>query len=101
MSKVQELIDHLKNTGKTDEEITVAVESLTKIALVKATDSILKFVSTSQEAAELEKITDDAEGQKKLAELYEKVTGQTFDQLANAKLEESAAEYLKTLLPQS
>lgn len=97
MSKLQELINHLKGSGKTDEEIAVAVESLTKIALVKVTDSILKFASTSQEATELEKITDDTEGQKKLAELYEKITGQTFDQLANAKLEESAAEYLKTL----
>lgn len=99
MTNLQNLIETLKQKGKTDQEVVAVVEAVTQASLLKATNTLLQFAKNTPEATELEKITDDTEGQKKLAELYEKITGQTFDQLANAKLEESAAEYLKTLLP--
>ena len=94
MTNLQDLIEKLKQNGKKDEEIAAIVEAVTQTALIKATNALLEFAKNTPEASDLEKITDETEGQKKLAELYGKTTGQTFDELANAKLEESAKEYL-------
>lgn len=100
MANLQDLIETLKQRGKKKDEIVTVVEVVTQTALIKSTKALLQFAQNTPEAADLEKITDENEGQKKLAELYEKTTGQTFEQLSNEKLEESAKEYLETLLPQ-
>lgn len=97
MTNLQSLIEKLKQSGKKDEEIVAIVEAITQTSLLKATSVLLKFAKETPEAIDIEKIADEIEGQKKLAELYEKITGQTFDQLANTKLEETAQEYLTTL----
>jgi predicted RNase H-like nuclease (RuvC/YqgF family) len=94
MAHLQNLIKTLKQNGKTDQEIVAVVEAITQAALIKATNALLQFAKNTPEATELEKITDEAEGQKKLAELYQKTTNQTFEQLASEKLEEMAKEYL-------
>ena len=90
MTNLQNLIEKLKQTGKKDEEIVAIIEVVTQTSLMKATNTLMEFAKSTPEALN---VTD----QIKLQELYEKTTCQTFNELANSKLEESAQEYLTTL----
>lgn len=95
MTDIQNLIATLRGEGCPDQDISSIVELLTRSALLKATQQIMDFTKSSlPEVKALEGIADQAEGEKKLQEIFEKHTGKSLDQLATEKLNEAARDYL-------
>ena len=94
MQNLQTLVGIMKDEGYLEEDIVSVSEMLTRVATLKASQQMLELVSSSPEAKELENISDQAEGEKKLQELFEKQTGKNLTDLMSEKIDEAVGDYL-------
>ena len=100
MDALQQWIQNLKDSGKTDEEISLLLYSLHTLSASSLHATMLSSL-TPEDQHVVEAITDDAQAEKKMKELFELRTGMTVDQFMEKTQQAFIDGSLKTPEPKA
>lgn len=100
MDPLQTWLKSLKDAGKTDDEINILVYSLRNLSAASLDAAILSSL-TPEDQRIVEAITDDAQAEEKMKELFELRTGMTVDQFMEKAQQAFIDGTLKTPEPKA